>query len=82
VRGVQEHWLPYTDEEKGTTACRESEQKEKRWNLRLIVFLPGRAPRVFYSIYVGSQHIISPIQGEDLRALYHLAQRKFEKESH
>jgi hypothetical protein len=56
----------------------------KSWQtqIRLIVFLPGRAPRVFYSIYVGSQHIISPIQGEDLRALYQLAQRKFEKESH
>jgi AcrR family transcriptional regulator len=38
--------------------------------------------RVFYSIYVGSQHIIPPIEGEDLRALYQLAQRCFEKESH
>lgn len=37
--------------------------------------------RVFYSIYVGSQHIIPPIQGEELRALYLLAQRRFEKES-
>ncbi len=37
--------------------------------------------RVFYSIYVGSQHIIPPIQGEELRALYQLAQRRFEKES-
>lgn len=37
--------------------------------------------RGFYSIYVGSQHLIPPIQGEDLRALYHLAQRWFEKES-
>ncbi len=36
--------------------------------------------RVFYSIYVGSQHIIPPIEGEDLRALYQLAQRCFEKE--
>ena len=36
--------------------------------------------RVFYSLYVGSQHIIPPIQGEDLRALYQLAQRCFEKE--
>ena len=36
--------------------------------------------RVFYSIYVGSQHIIPPIQGEDLRALYQMAQRCFEKE--
>jgi len=31
---------------------------------------------------VGSQHIIPPIQGEDLRALYQLAQRWFEKESY
>ena len=38
--------------------------------------------RVFYSIYVGSQHIIPPIEGEDLRALYQLAQRWFAKESH
>ncbi len=38
--------------------------------------------RVLYSIYVGSQHIIPPIEGEDLRALYQLAQRWFEKESH
>ena len=38
--------------------------------------------KVFYSIYVGSQHIIPPIQGEDLRALYQLAQRWFEKESY
>ena len=36
--------------------------------------------RVLYSIYVGSQHIIPPIEGEDLRALYQLAQRWFEKE--
>src|SRR5579859_2994695 len=36
--------------------------------------------RVFYSLYVGSQHIIPPIQGEDLSALYQLAQRCFEKE--
>lgn len=36
--------------------------------------------RVLYSIYVGSQHIIPPIQGEDLRSLYQLAQRGFEKE--
>jgi AcrR family transcriptional regulator len=36
--------------------------------------------RAFYSIYVGSQHIIPPIEGEDLRALYELAQRWFEKE--
>ena len=38
--------------------------------------------RAFYSLYVGSQHIIPPIQGEDLSALYQLAQRWFEKESH
>jgi len=38
--------------------------------------------RVFYSLYVGSQHLIPPIQGEDLRALYQLAQRCFEKESY
>lgn len=37
--------------------------------------------QVFYSIYIGSQHIIPPIQGEDLRPLYQLAQRWFEKES-
>ena len=36
--------------------------------------------RGFYSLYVGSQHIIPPIEGEDLRALYQLAQRWFEKE--
>jgi len=36
--------------------------------------------RVFYSLYVGSQHLIPPIEGEDLRALYLLAQRCFEKE--
>jgi hypothetical protein len=36
--------------------------------------------RAFYSIYVGSQHIIPPIEGEDLRALYQLVQRCFEKE--
>ena len=38
--------------------------------------------RVFYSIYVGSQHIIPPIEGEDLKALYQLAHRWFEKESY
>ena len=37
--------------------------------------------RAFYSIYVGSQHLIPPIQGEDLRALFQLAQRWFEKEA-
>ena len=36
--------------------------------------------KVFYSIYVGSQHIIPPIQGEDLRPLYQLAQRWLGKE--
>jgi AcrR family transcriptional regulator len=34
--------------------------------------------RAFYSLYVGSQHLIPPIEGEDLRALYQLAQRWFE----
>jgi AcrR family transcriptional regulator len=38
--------------------------------------------KVFYSIYVGSQHLIPPIEGEDLRALYQLAQSWFEKESY
>jgi AcrR family transcriptional regulator len=37
--------------------------------------------RVLYSIYVGSQHIIPPIQGEDLSALYQLVQQWFAKES-
>jgi AcrR family transcriptional regulator len=37
--------------------------------------------RAFYSLYVGSQHLIPPIQGEDLRALFQLAQRWFEKEA-
>jgi AcrR family transcriptional regulator len=36
--------------------------------------------RAFYSLYVGSQHIIPPIEGEDLSALYQLVQRCFEKE--
>jgi len=36
--------------------------------------------RVFYSLYVGSQHIIPPIQGEDLSALYQVVQGWFEKE--
>ncbi|GCE06626.1 TetR/AcrR family transcriptional regulator [Dictyobacter aurantiacus] len=36
--------------------------------------------RVLYSIYVGSQHIIPPIEGEDLGALYQLVQHCFEKE--
>jgi len=37
--------------------------------------------RVYYSLYVGSQHIIPPIEGEDLSALYRLAQQWFAKES-
>jgi AcrR family transcriptional regulator len=37
--------------------------------------------RVLYSLYVGSQHIIPPIQGEDLGALYQLVQQWLAKES-
>jgi AcrR family transcriptional regulator len=37
--------------------------------------------RVLYSLYVGSQHIVPPIQGEDLGALYQLVQQWFAKES-
>jgi AcrR family transcriptional regulator len=37
--------------------------------------------RVYYSLYVGSQHIIPPIDGENLSALYRLAQQWFAKES-
>lgn len=37
--------------------------------------------RVIYSIYVGSQHIIPPIVGEDLSALYQLVHQWFAKES-
>jgi AcrR family transcriptional regulator len=37
--------------------------------------------RLLYSLYVGSQHIIPPIQGEDLSALYQLVQQWFAKES-
>ncbi len=37
--------------------------------------------RVLYSLYVGSQHIIPPIQGEDLGALYQFVQQWFAKES-
>ena len=37
--------------------------------------------RVLYSLYVGSQHIIPPIEGEDLSALYQLVQQWFTKES-
>ncbi len=33
--------------------------------------------RLFYSIYVGSQHIIPPIQGADLASLYLQAQQLF-----
>lgn len=36
--------------------------------------------RVLYSLYVGSQHIIPPIEGEDLGALYQLVQQCFTKE--
>jgi len=37
--------------------------------------------RVLYSIYVGSQHIIPPIQGEDLGAVFQLVHQWFAKES-
>lgn len=37
--------------------------------------------RVLYSIYVGSQHILPPIQGEDLGALYQFVHQWFVKES-
>jgi AcrR family transcriptional regulator len=37
--------------------------------------------RVLYSLYVGSQHIIPPIEGEDLGALYQLVQQWLAKES-
>ena len=37
--------------------------------------------RVLYSIYIGSQHMIPPIQGENLSALYQFVQQWFEKES-
>jgi AcrR family transcriptional regulator len=37
--------------------------------------------RILYSLYVGSQHIIPPIEGEDLSALYQLVQQWFAKES-
>jgi AcrR family transcriptional regulator len=37
--------------------------------------------RAFYCLYVGSQHIIPPIQGEDLNALYQLVQGWFGKEN-
>ncbi len=34
--------------------------------------------RVLYSIYVGSQHIIPPIQGDDLSALYQFVHQWFQ----
>ena len=37
--------------------------------------------RAFYCLYVGSQHIIPPLQGEDLSALYQLVQGWFVKEN-
>lgn len=37
--------------------------------------------RAFYCLYVGSQHIIPPMQGEDLSALYRLVQGWFVKEN-
>jgi AcrR family transcriptional regulator len=37
--------------------------------------------RILYCIYIGTQHIIPPIQGEDLRAMYQLVQQWFAKES-
>ncbi len=37
--------------------------------------------RAFYCLYVGSQHILPPIQGEDLSALYQLVQGWFVKEN-
>jgi AcrR family transcriptional regulator len=37
--------------------------------------------RLLYSIYVGSQHIIPPIEGEDLGALYQLVQQWLTKEN-
>lgn len=36
---------------------------------------------VFYCLYIGSQHILPPIQGEDLSALYQLVQGWFAKEN-
>jgi AcrR family transcriptional regulator len=43
--------------------------------------LAQQLARVLYSLYVGSQHIIPPIQGEDLGALYQLVQQWFAKEN-
>ena len=37
--------------------------------------------RLLYSIYVGSQHIIPSIEGEELGALYQLVQQWFAKEN-
>ena len=37
--------------------------------------------RILYSMYVGSQHIIPSIEGEDLGALYQLVQQWFAKEN-
>jgi AcrR family transcriptional regulator len=37
--------------------------------------------RVLYSIYVGSQHILPPIEGEDLSALFQFVHQWFTKES-
>ena len=37
--------------------------------------------KVSYSIYVGGQHMIPPIQGEDLSVLYQLVQQWFAKEN-
>lgn len=40
-----------------------------------------RLARLLYSLYVGSQHLLPPIQGEDLGALYQFVQQWFIKES-
>lgn len=37
--------------------------------------------RAFYCLYVGSQHLLPPLQGEDLSALYRLVQGWFAKEN-
>lgn len=37
--------------------------------------------RAFYCLYVGSQHILPPLQGEDVSALYQLVQGWFAKEN-
>ena len=54
---------------------------ERQW-LSSWPLLPNNLTRPGGTPLVGSQHIIPPIQGEDLKALYQLAQRWFEKESH